>query len=122
MPPVISVHEYELVPGATGEDIERAFREAADRGLFDLPGLESGRLVEGIRGDRKDRWAALWVYESREAWARLWGPAGDPVPKEAYPDRWRTWEDELLGPLIVDDPDRVRFTSYRTVAGTEPGG
>ena len=109
---VISVHEYELKRGVAGAQLEDAFREAAERGLFELTGLVGYRLVRGIKGARRGKYAALWVYESRETWERLWGKAEEPLPKENYPQRWRTWEEELLGPLLSQEADEIRYTSY----------
>lgn len=58
----------------------------------------------------------MWIYESRSAWAAVWGPVDDPVPKSEYPDEWLTWEDELLGPILAADPDTIEYTSYDLVA------
>ena len=109
---VISVHEYELKPGVAGPELEAAFREAAGRGLFELPGLVGYQLVKGIKGARSGRYAVLWVYENRAAWERLWGTADEPTTKEGYPQKWRTWEEELLAPLLSQEPDEIRYTSY----------
>lgn len=109
---MISLHEYELAPGATLEDFAEVARVAESRGLFDLEGLEDYRFLEGIRGAGAGGPAALWRWESGEAWEELWGPAGDPKPAAEYPPGWREWE-ELLEPVLADDPDEIRFTSYR---------
>lgn len=109
---MISLHEYELAPGATREDFLRAAREAERRGLFDLDGLEDHVFLEGVRGTGAGRPAALWRWESREAWEELWGPVGDPEPAAEYPPEWREWE-KLLEAVLAEDPDEIRFTSYR---------
>lgn len=70
---MISIHEYELQPGSDPQRFEQAFRDAEARGLFDLPGLMAHHFVKGIKGARRNAYAAVWVYESREAWERLWG-------------------------------------------------
>jgi len=54
----------------------------------------------------------VWVYESREAWERLWGTRERPRRLDDYTASWRIWEDELLAPLLSDHPDAVRFTAY----------
>lgn len=113
--PVVSVHEYELVEDADGSDLEAAVAAAERRGLFDLPGLVDYRFLRGVKGDREGRHAAVWTYESREAWEALWGPPEDPNPPAEYPDGWREWEEDLLGPLLPEDPDDVSFTSYGTL-------
>lgn len=112
---VVSVHEYALKPGVEGKDLERAFREAEALGLFRLPGLIEHHLLRGIRGAREGRYAALWIYESREAWEALWGPVGEPVAAEAYPERWKRWEREMLAPLLAEAPDEIAFTSYEVL-------
>jgi len=111
---VISVHEYVLRDGVTGERFERAVDEAEARGLFDLPGLDAYHFVKGIRGSREGHYAAIWVYESKAAWEALWGPVDDPIDKAAYPERWRVWEDEVLSPLLAEKPDEIIYTSYES--------
>jgi len=69
---VISIHECDLKPGAVEADFERAILEAERRGLFALPGLVEHQFLKGIKGVRKDGYTAVWRYESREAWERLW--------------------------------------------------
>lgn len=112
---LISVHEYALQPDVDPAEFEAAVTAAEERGLLDLPELEAHYLLRGIRGDRRDRYAAIWVWESRAAWVALWGPPGDPVPKSAYPESWVAWEDEVLAPYLAEDPDEIRFTTYETL-------
>lgn len=118
---ITSVHHYELAGSATDREFREAVREAERRDLFDLPGLVEYRFLRGIKGARRDEVTALWTYESRAAWEALWGPVDDPVPKEDYPASWRTWEDELLAPILADDPDEIEYTSYETIE-TGAGG
>jgi hypothetical protein len=113
------VHHYELAASATESVFEEAVREAQRRELFALPGLVEYRFLRGIKGTREGGHTALWTYESRQAWRELWGPVGDPVPKDEYPAEWVTWEDELLAPLLRGDPDEIEFTSYEVIAGSE---
>lgn len=112
---LVSVHEYVLKPDADPDAFEAAVTDAEERGLLDLPALETHYLVRGLRGDRRDRYAAIWVWESRAAWEALWGPPDDPVPKSEYPEPWVTWEDEVLAPFLTEDPDGIRFTTYETL-------
>lgn len=112
---VISVHEYELKPGVQAVDFERALREGERRGLLDLPGLSGHHFLRGLKGARRDAYAAIWIFESRAAWERLWGPPDAPRPPSQYPAKWQVWENEILAPLLVQDPDRIRFTSYQEV-------
>ncbi|MFQ5937497.1 MAG: hypothetical protein ACE5LB_13925 [Acidiferrobacterales bacterium] len=64
---------------------EQAIRQAQARGLLALPGLLAYHLVNGVRGSRRDLYVAIWTYESKEAWERLWGPVDRPYGKDKYP-------------------------------------
>ena len=115
MPKVISVHEYVLKQHIDENEFEQAIQHAKTRGLFDLPGMKEYYFLKGIRGTRKNRYTAIWVYESEKAWAAIWGPVGKPVSKDEYPETWKIWEDEILAPLLTEDPDKISFTSYRVL-------
>lgn len=117
---IVSVHAYVLAPGVDGARLEQAFREAAARGLFQLPGLVEYRLARGIKGARRGSYAAIWVYENRAAWERLWGPPDRPRAAAEYPASWRAWEQEVLAPLLAEDPDRIAYTTYEEVASGPP--
>ncbi len=110
---VISVHEYILKPEVSEQRFENAILEAKKRGLLSLPGLVDYFLVKGIRGARDGKFAAVWVYESIEAWEKLWGPIDKPINKEDYRPNWQVWETGVLQPFLKQDPDTIRFTSYR---------
>jgi hypothetical protein len=110
---VISVHEYELKPGISDEAFERALEDAERRGLFELPGLVGHHFLKGLKGARRNAYAAIWIFESRAAWEELWGTVEAPRPPTEYPDKWKVWENEVLAPLLSQDPDTIRFTSYR---------
>ena len=109
---VISIHECGLKQGSGAQRFEHAIRTASARGLFELPGLTAHHFVKGLKGARTDAYAAVWIYESREAWERLWGPINHPRGREEYPEKWRIWEEELLAPILSVDPDAIRFTAY----------
>jgi len=115
---VVSVHEYELRPGVSPADFERALGDAERRGLFDLPGLREHHFLRGLKGARRGGYAAIWIFDSREAWEKLWGPPGAPLPPSQYPAKWQVWENEILAPLLCQDPDTIRFTSYEEI-GTD---
>lgn len=110
---IVSIHEYELKPNADPAQFEAAIRQARDRNLLDLQGLVDYYLLKGIKGDRVDRYTAVWIYESRAAWEALWGTPENPLEKDDYPASWQTWEDEVLSPFLREDPDAICFTSYR---------
>jgi hypothetical protein len=109
---VISIHEYELKPHLRPADFERAVHDAERRGLLALPGLRAHHFLRGLKGARRARYAAIWIFESREAWERLWGTPEAPRPPAEYPEAWKVWENQILAPLLAQDPDTIRFTSY----------
>lgn len=115
MAKVISIHEYVLKPEVDELEFERAVQRAKERGLLQLPGLINLFLTKGIRGSRFGKYAAVWIYESKEAWERLWGPVGHPRAKEDYPENWKTWEDEVIGPYLGQHPDKIVFNTYEEV-------
>jgi len=109
---MISIHEYDLRPGSDPALFEQALRDAEARGLFELPGLTAHHFVKGVKGARTNAYAAVWIYESRDAWERLWGTLERPLAREQYPTNWQIWEEELLAPILTGDPDAIRFTAY----------
>ena len=113
MPKVICVHEYQLKPGVKPRDFEVAIQTAEERGLLRLPGMLEYHFLKGIKGHRGGLYATIWVYESRAAWERLWGPPESPLQKKDYPERWRVWEKEILAPFLAQDPDQITFTDYQ---------
>jgi len=113
MSKVISIHEYILKPGVSEQQFENAILNAKERGLLHLPGLVDYYLIKGIRGFRNGLYAAVWIYESKKAWERLWGPIDKPLSKTDYPQNWKVWENEVLFPFLDQDPDQIKFTSYR---------
>lgn len=112
MPKVISIHEYLLKPEANPAQFERAIQAARQSGLLQLPGLVNFYLLKGLKGTRRKQYAAIWIYESREAWEDLWGTPENPLEKTDYPVNWKQWEDQILAPFLIQDPDRITFTAY----------
>ena len=108
---IISIHEYQLKPESDAEQFEQAIRSAESRGLLRLPGLVAHHFIKGIKGARHGAYAAVWVYESREAWEQIWGTLEHPRSPQEYPENWKTWE-ELLAPFLAQRPDAIRFTAY----------
>lgn len=109
---IISIHEYVLKPGTDEKQFEKAIQKAKERGLFNLPGLVEYHFMKGIRGSRSGCYAALWLYENREVWERIWGTVENPVSKEDYPENWKIWEQEILKPFLDQQPDKIEFTAY----------
>jgi hypothetical protein len=115
MTKIISIHTYTLKPDMTEAQFKDAIQQAKDRHLFLLPGLEKVHFLHGLKGNRRGHFAAVWIYESREAWERLWGTPKKPHSKEDYPDRWKIWEEELLAPILDRDPDQIEFTTFEEI-------
>lgn len=109
---IISIHEYDLKPGSDAQQFEQALHIAEARGLLRLPGLIAHHFVKGLTGIRRGAYAAIWVYESQEAWERLWGTPEQPRKPQAYPENWRIWEQEILAPFLEQHPDAIKFTAY----------
>jgi hypothetical protein len=114
---IVSIHEYDLKPGINFEQFEQVLRDAEARGLMHLPGLVAHHFVKGTKGVRRGACAALWIYESREAWGHLWGTPEHPRTPQDYPETWKVWEEELLAPFLEDRPDTIRFTAYEELKG-----
>lgn len=112
---VISVHEYELRRDVEPADFEAAIRAARERGLFDLPGLVDVRFARALRATRRQAYAAIWTYESREAWEALWGPPNQPAPRDAHPGVWQEWENGILAQLLDRRPDTINFAAYEEI-------
>lgn len=81
MPSIMSIHEYVLKPDVEPRQFEPALATAQARGLLQLPGLVAYHFVKGLKGQRRGQYAAIWVYDSREAWERLWGTPDHPPMK-----------------------------------------
>ena len=113
MAKIISVHEYLLKPGISGKQFEETINKARKAGLLKLPGLSNFYFIKGIRGVRKNKYTAIWIYESLKAWENLWGSINQPKSKQDYPENWKIWEDEVLAPFLTSDPDEITFTSYQ---------
>jgi hypothetical protein len=109
---VISVHEYVLKPSVEEGSFKRAGQEAEERGLFQLPGLVGYHMLKGIKGSRIGCYAAIWIYEDRQAWEKLWGSPDHPKDRDEYPVNWRIWEDEILSSFLIHKPDQIQFTAY----------
>ena len=109
---IISVHEYKLKSSISGEQFELAIRNAQEHGLFNLPGLLGYHFLKRIRGTRQTDYTSVWIYQDKDSWVKLWGEPDNPVEQENYPKKWKIWENEILAPLLTQDPDRIYYASY----------
>ena len=99
----------------------QADERARSGGLLALPGLESDRFLRGIKGTVESQWKAVWIPALRLAWEWIRGPLSDPKPRDRLPQRWQHWEDDLLAPLLMKEPDTIQFNSYgEVIAETIP--
>jgi heme-degrading monooxygenase HmoA len=108
-----SLHEYDLLKTTGEKEFEQAILKAREKKIVHLPGLREIHFLKGIRGQRREKYAALWSYESFEAWQQNWGSVQDPRKKENYPENWKIWEKEILAPFLKGDPDNISFTTYQ---------
>lgn len=115
MPKIISIHEYVLRTAVDEKQFENVLREAQESDLLQMPGLLEFYFVKGIKGLRRGYYAAVWIYESREAWEKLWGPLEQPRQKQDYPKNWMMWEERILAPFLATAPDRINYTAYETL-------
>ena len=109
---VISIHEYRLKSHVSEEQFEATVQMARELDLFNVPGLIEFHFLKRIRGTRQVEFIAVWIYENREAWEKLWGKADNPIEKADYPEKWKIWENELLASLLTQDPDRIDYAAY----------
>ncbi len=112
---IFSVHEYDLRDGVTEAEFESALFSGEANGLLSIPGLTSHHFVRGVRGDRSGRYGAVWIYEDRVAWERMWGQAGQPTPPGRHPAGWRRWE-KILSTLLDRPADAIHFTAYEELS------
>lgn len=54
-------------------------------------------------------------YSSNYVIPSLLNPSDDPVLKDEYPSKWTSWEDELLAPLLSEDPGDIDYVSYEVI-------
>jgi hypothetical protein len=109
---VVSIHEYQLRPDTSPESFEKAIVDARGRGIIRLPGLVDSYFLRRIRGSGGAPHASIWIYESKQAWEKLWGEVGRPLGQSDYPANWRVWEDQVLAKFLDRDPDRIVFSAY----------
>ena len=112
MEKIISIHEYTLKDDVDHRHFEGAVERARQLRLFDLPGLQTNYFLRRLRGTRNAAYAAVWIYESKDAWIKLWGEPENPKPKSDYPKNWKIWEEEILAPFLIQDPDRIFYAAY----------
>ena len=119
---IISIHEYDLKPEVDMSQFESTFRDAEARGLLQLPGLVAHHFVKGAKGVRRGAYAALWIYESREAWERLWAPPSIPGPRESIRTAGGSGRRSFLLPFSRTTRTVFRFTSYEELVFLRPTG
>ncbi|MBN2090544.1 hypothetical protein JW964_13100 [candidate division KSB1 bacterium] len=112
MAKIISIHEYPLRPNVTPTEFEQAVQKAIQMKLFDLPGLKNYYFLRGVKGKRRHKYTAIWIYESQAAWEKLWSTPEKPLDKNEYPEPWKIWENEILVPLLDQEPENIDYTSY----------
>jgi len=112
---VISIHDYKLKQGVSSEQFETSVAKARQLDLFNLSGLIEFHFLRRIRGSRNVEYTAIWIYQNRASWEKLWGKTDNLIEKENYPENWKRWENEFLAPLLAQDPDRIDYAAYEEI-------
>jgi len=78
---IISIHEYDLKPGLTSSSLSKPCA-TLKHGVAPAPRARGSLFCQ--RGERcpPRAYAALWIYESREAWERLWAARAARGPQD----------------------------------------
>jgi hypothetical protein len=114
MAKVYGMHEIELNPGVSGEDLERFFRER----MLQVPSMSGWKLMllKGDRGEREGKYLLLIEIESVEARNRVSPEAGGLAEEgRQWWETNRTLYDEWarLGTVVGSGV----YTDYVVVAG-----
>jgi hypothetical protein len=107
MPKVYSLHSILLKSCADGAEFERFVKEAIGSGP-QLSGMTL-RLLKGDRGDRKDRYAVMFEFDSIERRNELFPEAG-PAARQVS-DEFREW----MGAIA---PVMAKWDEYATPIDT----
>lgn len=120
MAKVYGIHEVELRPGVTEQELEKYFTQEVMR-MPVYPGWKI-RLLKADRGERRGKYAILFELDSVEARDRIW-PTPDGKSDEARAfdaqhaatnqpilDKWDKYTTAVAGADAV-------FTDYVEVAG-----
>ena len=110
---VISVHEYELKP-ASRKPLSSAPCMTPNAAVSSTSRAHRPPFPSRPEGSTARAYTAIWIFESREAWERLWGTVEAPRPPSEYPEL-ENLGDRILASFLTQDPDTIRFTSYEEV-------
>jgi hypothetical protein len=106
---VICIHEHELRPDVHVQQYENEVSAALQK--MNIPGLSRAYHLKGFKGERKGRYAVLWVFESPEAIEDNFGTPAHP----RWPTDWLFYENEILAKHLTCHPDAIFFTDYQIV-------
>lgn len=106
---IYAVHEHELRPGVNLARYESDV--AATLQQMKVPGLLHAVHLKGFGGERKNKYAVLWMFESAEALTLNFGTAD----ARKFPPDWLYYEKVILAQYIDRDPDTIDYTDYAIV-------
>lgn len=103
---IIAIHEYELREGINHEEFERMLKEKLKD--LNMEGLISKHTLKGYKGERKGKYAVLWIFESQEMLEKLFGTENEPLKG---PPSFMAYEN-FLRKYIERDPTQITYTDY----------
>lgn len=103
---IYAIHEYELKRGVMSNEFESAIVNKLAN--LHMTGLVSKHLLRGYKGERKGKYAVLWIFESQEALEKLFGTETRPLPE---PPDFVGYEN-FIAKYIDREPMQITFTDY----------
>ncbi len=108
--PILSLHEHELKPDVDQEQYEQEVSTALRN--MKIPGLLKSYQLKGLKGERQDRYAVLWIFENMEVIQNNFGTLDNPI----WPEDWLYYENEILAKFLISHPDKIHFTDYGIIS------
>ncbi len=103
---IIAVHEHELKPEANIRLYEKEVAQVLES--LAIPGLLKAYHLKGFKGERKNRYAIIWIFENKDVLVQNFGtPENRKLPKD-----WFYYENEVLAKYLDRHPDTIDFTDY----------
>ena len=106
---IYAIHEHELRPGIYVAQYESDVAAALQQ--MKVSGLLHAIHLKGFGGERQNKYAVLWMFESAEALTLNFGA---PDARKFPPD-WLYYEQVILAQYLDRDPDTIDYTDYAIV-------
>lgn len=113
---IFAIHEYELRHDTDSQEFESFLKNTLLSKELDMPGLDSRYLLKGYKGERKSKYLVLWIFKSEEALEELFGIE---EKLKRGPVNFVNFEDNLLSKFLDRPADKIVFTDYWELAGTD---